>query len=147
MAARIHTEGRQWIQEVCFTEQQSVPTNFYVGLCTDISILENAALSDLTELTDDPDTGYERFPLLSSTSGWTSAATGSNDRKVTSSTITFTCDGTGLTWTKAYHWFLATTIDDSGKLVMSGPLNSGSGTAVVEGTPLTFSIVFTFPSD
>ena len=124
MAAQLHTEGRQWIFEVCFTEEQSVPDNLYVGLCTDTSIAENAVLADLGELSD---TDYERFALVTSTADWTSAATGTNDRKMTSDTVTFEVVSSGVTWTKAESWFLATTINDSGKLIASGPLNSGSG--------------------
>jgi len=124
MAAQLHTEGRKWMFEVSFTEEQSIPANFYVGLCTDTSIAENAALSDLGELTS---TDYERQTLASSTADWTSGATGTNDRKMTSDTATFEVVSSGVTWTKAESWFLATTIDDSGKLIASGPLNSGSG--------------------
>ena len=146
MAAQLHTEGRQFMQEVAFSEQQSVPANFYVGLCTDLTIAENASLASLTELVDPSDTDYARYALASSAVGWTSASTGTNDRKITSNGITFSTATSGVTWTKAESWFLATTIDDSGKLIMSGPLNSGSGwTVSAGGAPLEFDIQFIFP--
>ncbi len=147
MSAQLHTEGRQFIQEVVFTEGQSVPTNYYVGLCTDLTILENATLADLNEIPGVPTTDYARFPLVSSGAGWTSASTGDNDRKVTSAPVTFSTAGSGSSWTKAECWFLATTINDTGKLIMSGPLNSGSGWTIVEGEDLTFNVVFAFPGD
>jgi len=145
MAAQLHTEGRQYMQETAFTGQQTKPTNFYVGLCTDVTIAENASLTDLTELVDPTDTDYERYALASSVVGWDSAGTGTNDRKITSNGVSFSCNTSGVTWATAESWFLATTTDDSGKLIMSGPLNGGSGQAVAEGEELTFDIEFTFP--
>ena len=142
MAAQYHTEGRQFDQEVIFTGQQTVPENFYVGLCTETSLAENATLASLTELTD---TDYARYALPSSTSGWTSAGTGTNDRKVTSAGIAFSVITSGVTWTKANMWFLATTIDDTGKLLASGPLNSGSGWTLTEPQSLTLNIEITYP--
>jgi len=145
MAAQIHTQGRQYLQEVAFTGQQSKPANFYIGLCTDLTIAENASLAGLTELSAVPDTDYVRYELVSSAVGWTSAATGDNDRKITSIGVSFSTVTSGVTWTKAESWFLATTVNDSGKLLMSGPLNSGSGWTVVEGESLSFDIEFIFP--
>ena len=142
MAAQVHTEGRQWMAEVNFSEEQSVPANFYVGLCADAAIAENATLSALAELTD---TDYARQTIASSAAGWTSAATGSNDRKQTSSSLSFQVTTSGVTWTKAEHWFLGTTIDDTGVLIFSGPLNSGSGWIVAEGETLAFDVEITWP--
>ena len=145
MAAQLHTEGRQYIQEAAFTGQQTKPTNFYVGLCTDLTIAENASLTDLTELVDPTDTDYARYALASSVVGWDSAGTGTDDRKITSNGVSFSAVTSGATWAKAESWFLATTIDDTGKLIMSGPLNSGSGWTVIEGEALTFDIEWTMP--
>jgi len=138
----MHTEGRQWLFEVAFSEEQTVPDNFYVGLCTDSTIAENAALASLTELTD---TDYARDTIPSTAVGWVSAGTGTNDRKVTSSSVEFAVVTSGVTWTTAESWFLATTSDDSGKLLASGPLNSGSGWTLTEGQTLNFDIEITFP--
>jgi len=142
MAAQLHTEGRQYIQEVLFTGQIAKASNLYVGLCTDLTIAENASLAGLTELTD---TDYERYTLASTIVGWTSAGTGTNDRKITSNGISFSAVTSGVTWTKAESWFLASTVADTGKLIMSGPLNSGSGWTVTEGEDLTFDIEWTMP--
>ncbi len=142
MADQFHTEGRQWLFEVAFSEEQSVPANLYVGLCTDASIAENAALSALGEITD---TDYARQLLASDNVDWISAATGTNDRKITSSSLAFPVTTSGVTWTTVFHWFLATTIDDTGKLIASGDLNSGSGWTVANGETLAFDIEITFP--
>ena len=142
MASQIHTEGRQWMYEVCFSEEQSVPVNFYVGLCTDSSLAENAVLADVSELTD---TDYERWALASAAAYWTSAGTGTNDRKITSGNVSFQVTTSGVTWTKANMWFLATTSDDSGVLIASGDLNSGSGWTLSEPDELNFNIELVWP--
>jgi len=117
MAAEAHTDGLQWMHEVCFTEEQSVPANFYIGLATDASLAETASLGDQTEVSG---TGYERQAVASNNTDITSAATGTNDYKITTKTVTFTAGGT---WTGANTYFLATSSDDSGILIASGPLS------------------------
>ncbi len=127
MAAEVHQEGLQFILEVVFSEEQSVPTNFYAGLCTDASLAENASLGDQTEVTG---TGYSRIAIPSSAVGFTSASAGTNDWKVTTLEIIFTAGGT---WTGAKTAFLATTSDDTGKLILSEQL-SETRTLVNNGT-------------
>jgi hypothetical protein len=117
MAAELHTPGLQFLLEVAFSEQQSVPTNFYIGLATDASLAEGATLASLTEVSG---TGYARQTVASNNTDFTSATTGTNDRKVTTKTVTFTAGGT---WTGANTVFLATTVDGSGKLIASAPLS------------------------
>lgn len=143
MAFKTHTEGRQWAFEVLFSEEQAVPGDFYVGMCTDADIAENAVLSDINELVDDSglDFGYIRQAVPSSAAGWASAPTGTNARKVTSVTVTFIA---GSNWSLAKTWFLATTSDNTGKLIASGPINSGSGRAVLEGQSFSFEVELTW---
>jgi len=128
MSAEVHTEGLQFLLEVVFSEEQSVPANFYFGLAEDTELAENAALADITELSGN---GYSRQAVASSTAGFTSASTGTNDRKVTTLTALFTASGGA--WNTAYTVFLATTSDDSGKLIASAPINSGSGYTIGDG--------------
>jgi hypothetical protein len=128
MAAEIHTEGLQYLLEVAFSEVQSVPDNFYVGLATDSELAENASLGDQTELSGN---GYARFAVPSTAVGWVSAATGTSDRKVTSLTLLFSASGGA--WSLAKTAFLATSIDDSGKLLASAPINGGSGYTLADG--------------
>jgi hypothetical protein len=117
MAAEVHTEGLQFLLEVAFSEEQSVPASFYIALATDVSLAEGAALTDITEVSG---SGYARQAVTSNNTDFTSAATGTNDRKTTTSTETFTATGA---WTGAKTVYLATTSDDTGKLIMSAPLS------------------------
>lgn len=117
MAAEVHTDGLQFILEVTFSEEQSVPANFYMGLATDASLAEAANLGDQTEVSG---TGYARQAVASSNVGFTSAATGTNDRKTTTVAVVFTAGGA---WTGAKTVFLATTLNDTGVLIASAPLS------------------------
>lgn len=117
MAAEWHTQGLQWLLETAFSEEQSVPVNFYAGLCTDASLAETAVLGDQTDVTG---SGMSRQPIASTAVGFISAATGTNDRKVTTIEVTFTATGT---WTGAKTAFLTTTINDTGVLVVSEQLS------------------------
>jgi len=127
MAAEWHTEGLQWLLEVAFSEEQSVPANFYCGLCTDASLAETASLGDQTDVTG---TGMARQAVASTAVGCVSASAGTNDRKITTIEVTFTAGGT---WTGAKTAFLATTADDTGVLIASEQL-SGTITLVDNGT-------------
>lgn len=118
MSAELHTEGLQFLLEVTFSEEQSVPANFYIGLTTDASLAETDGLGDLTEVSG---TGYARQVVASNNTDITSATTGTNDRKVTTKEVTFTATGT---WTGANTVFLATTVDGTGKLLASAPLSA-----------------------
>ena len=117
MAAELHAEGLQYLLEVAFSEEQSVPANFYVALATDVSLAENATLATPTEVSG---TSYARQTVASNNTDITSASTGTNDRKVTTKEVTFTAGGT---WTGAKTVYLATTVNDTGKLIASAPLS------------------------
>jgi len=112
-------EGLEYILETAFTEAQGVPVNFYMGLCED-EVLETDGLADLTELA--VANGYARQTIASDAADFTEAGAGTNDRKVTTSTETFTCSSSS--WNGALYAFLATTIDDSGKLICGAALSS-----------------------
>ncbi len=118
MAAELHTEGLQYLLEVAFSEEQSVPANFYIGLATDATASEDDSLSDLTEVTG---TGYARQTVASNSTDITSASAGTADRKITIKEVTFTATGT---WDGAKTVFLATTVNDTGKLIASSPLST-----------------------
>jgi hypothetical protein len=135
MAAEVHTEGLQFLLEVSFSEEQSVPASFYIGLATDASLAEDASLGDQTEVSG---TGYARQAVASDNTDFTSASTGTNDRKITTKTVTFTATGT---WTGAKTVFLASTVNDTGKLIASAPL---SGTITLNnGSTLQVAIQIT----
>jgi len=112
-------EGLEYILETAFTELQNVPANFYMGLCED-EVLETDGLADLTELA--VANGYARQLIASDDTDFTEAGTGTNDRKVTTTTETFTC--AGASWNGALYAFLGTTVDDTGKLICGAALSS-----------------------
>ena len=114
-------EGLEYILETAFTELQLVPASFYMGLCED-EVLETDGLADLTELA--AANGYDRsgYAVASDDTDFTEAATGTNDRKVTTTTETFTC--AGASWNGALYAFLGTTTDDAGKLICGAVLSS-----------------------
>jgi hypothetical protein len=134
----LHTEGRQFILDVAIRQAQAVPAAYYLGWCTDTDLDENASLTDLTELSGN---GYGRIAINSDNVDWTSAAVGTNAWKVTSKTCTFTASGGN--WSASPRWFLATTADDSGKLIASGPLNSGSPVTLLDHTDYDVAVVIT----
>ena len=136
MAPEVHTEGLQFILETAFSEVQSVPANFFIGLCTDASLAETASLGDQTELSGND---YARQEVPSSAAGFTSASTGTNDRKLTTSTETFTASGGA--WSGAVTAFLATTVNDTGKLIASAPLSATR--TLQDGDSLQVSFVIT----
>jgi len=135
MANELHTEGLQYLLELAFSEEQSVPATFYVGLCEDTELAENASLGDQTELSGN---GYARQTLSSNSTDWISAGDGTNDRKTTSATVIFSASGGA--WNTAYTAFLATSSDDSGKLLGSAQVNSGSGYTLADGENYEFEI-------
>lgn len=59
------------------------------------------------------------------------AAGGTNGRTLTAAEVTFTASGGA--WSLAKIKFLATTTDDSGKLISTEPINAGSGIALSNG--------------
>lgn len=136
MSDELMTEGLQFLLEVAFSEEQSVPANFYVGLCTDASVAENANLAALTELSGN---GYARQTVASDNTDFTSAATGTNDRKTTTKTVTFTASGGA--WSGAVHAFVGTTIDDTGKCIAVAALSTTR--TLQDGDSLQVSIAIT----
>jgi len=128
-------EGLEYILETAFTEAQVVPANFYMGLCED-EVLETDGLADLTELA--VANGYARQTIASDNVDITEAATGTNDRKITTSTETFTATGA---WNGALYAFIGTTVDDSGKLICGAALSVER--FLVDGDTLQVSFVIT----
>ncbi len=116
----VNQEGLRAVLETYFGGASSKPATLYVGLCSDAAIAADAALTDLTEVTG---SGYARQTVTNDTDHVTSAEAGTDDWKVTLDTVTFTPTGT---WTEAVRWFLATTNDDSGKLLANDVLTDGS---------------------
>lgn len=137
MAAEFHTEGLQYLLEAAMTEEQSVPANFYIGLAQDASLDEADALTDISEVTG---TGYARQAVASDNTDLTSAATGTNDRKVTTKTVTFTASAAD--WDEANTAFLCNVASGTaGKLIASAPLSAAR--TLGNGETLTVSLQMT----
>ena len=116
MAFIMHDEGEEFVLQVAFSEEQSVPANFYVGLCND-TLVKTDGLADIADETSG--TGYARQTVASDNVDCVVAADG-DYYKVTFAEQTFTAGGT---WTEANTAFLATTVDNSGKLIASYPID------------------------
>ncbi|HIJ70660.1 MAG TPA: hypothetical protein HPP87_04765 [Planctomycetes bacterium] len=136
MAYDMVQEGLQWLLEVAFSEEQAVPANFYLGLSqSDVATLtETATLASINEVTG---TGYARQTVASDNVDFTSAVAGTNDRKQTTKTVTFTASASD--WDDAESAFLATSSDGSGKLVAIVDLSETR--SLVNGDSLEVSMV------
>jgi hypothetical protein len=127
MAAELHTEGLQHFLELANGEQ-SKPANYYMRACEDAYINEDGNLAGLTELSGN---GYAAVAVASNGSDLVSSGAGTNDRKLTTKVCRFTADGGA--WETAKTVYLATTSDNTGKLIASAPLNGGDGWTLSDG--------------
>ena len=124
----VTTEGIDHILDVYF----ATPGDFYVGLCSDVSILKSASYTDLTLVTG---SGYALIAL----STITVAVNDTSNRKATGNTVTFNATGN---WTIARQYFVITPDVTSGTyiLVAADTLPDGAVTLVnggsVEVTPI-----------
>ena len=137
----IRTQGIQFLFELA-NGQQTKPNNYYVGFCTEAEdqIPANAWLGDLTELSGN---GYARQLVAANSVGMVSTAGGTNGRTLTTAEATFTASGGP--WSLAKTKFLATTADDSGKLLATEPINAGSGIALADGE--SYDVTMTLASE
>jgi hypothetical protein len=115
----VPTEGLQWLLEVAFSEEQSVPANFYVGLSVDHLVKGDTLADNGVGWTEVTGTGYSRQTIASSDAGFTSGASGT-DWEQAGETVTFTA--TDEDWDTATDWFMATTADNTGVIVACGRL-------------------------
>jgi hypothetical protein len=113
------TEGLQWLLETAFSEEQSVPANFHLGLSQNNLVKGSVLSGNGTGWNEVTGTGYARQTIASNNTDFTSAAS-TTDRKVTALKQTF--EASGADWDAATDWFLATTSDNTGKIVACGRL-------------------------
>lgn len=139
MALVVHTQGLQHLLEL-MNGAQTKPANYYIGLAADAAMAKTTALGSQTELSGN---GYARQPIAASAIGLVSAGDGGDGRKLTSAAVTFTAAGGD--WVRAFTLFVATTIDNTGALVASGPIEGGVGTLRTNGTTYTAQVVLTLP--
>ena len=120
MSDELIQQGLKWLLECVFPQSQSPPATFYMGLCEDASVAEDAVLGDLTELSGN---NYSRQTLPGgSITGFTSESAGTADWKVTTTVEEF--EASGGVWNGAEHVFLATSSDDSGVLIAVSALST-----------------------
>ena len=104
-------------------------TSRYVRLGVGLEPPENAILGDITEVSG---SGYAVVEVEGSAVGWPTVALDSGDYMATSKSLTFTATGT---WTEAAFAYLATTSDDTGRLLSAVDLAAsktlGSGDVMI----------------
>ena len=110
-----HDEGEQFVCQVVFSEAQSVPAAYYLGLDNRTSLAEADAL---TSLSGEPTgNGYARQAVNSDATDWT-VSQNAGDYQAKSKTVTF--NATGGSWGPVSKLFLCTVgTGTAGKLVCS----------------------------
>lgn len=117
----LHDEGEQYILETAFSEAQTVPAAFYIGLDNRASIAEGDVLPPANEPSGN---GYARQPVNSDNVDWT-VTQDAGDFQAKSKTVTFTASGGPIPATGSVaNMFLGTTLDNTGKLVASVALST-----------------------
>lgn len=109
-------EGEQLILDVFF-RAATAPTNFTLRLANSTPT-ETSTLAGITWVSG---TGYAGITVARNTTDWPTLALVSGDFKVTMATKTFSATGT---WTTANFIALATTADNTGKLVSYSALSA-----------------------
>jgi hypothetical protein len=134
-------EGEQWILEVAFSEAQSVPAAFQIGLTSEVAtnIDENtteATVADGTDGTEPSGNGYARQAVNSDATDWT-VALDAGDYQAVSKVVTFTASGGPIPVAGTVDWmFLAT--GAAGKLVAAVALSAAR--TILDGDSLNTSI-------
>jgi hypothetical protein len=133
-----HDEGEQWLLQVAFTEAQSVPANFYIGLDARTSLAEADTLASLVS---EPSTnGYARQPVASDATadGWAVTQVG-GDYRATSKTVTFTASGGSIG--PVTKMFVCTVVSGTGgKLVASRALSQSRTLANGESLQVSYYV-------
>ena len=117
----LHDEGEEFMLDVVFTETQSVPASYYIGL-DDRTLAEDDTLADLTN--EPSGSGYARQAVASNDTDFTlTQASGEDGYRATTSVETFTANGGA--WGEVDNAFLCTVISGtSGKLIASVALST-----------------------
>ena len=86
----LHDGGEKFMLEVCFSEEDTVPANYYLGLDARASLAEADVMTDLAS---EPSTnGYARQPVASSNVDYTIGQI-SGDWQAKTKTVTFSASG------------------------------------------------------
>ena len=134
-------EGEQWLLEVAFSEVQSVPAAFQIGLTDQVAsnideATTEATIADGTDGVEPSANGYARQPVNSDGTDWT-VALDAGDYRAVSKVVTFTASGGSIPPSGAVDFmFLAT--GAAGKLISAVALSTGR--VILDGDNLNTSI-------
>ena len=132
-----HDEGEEYLIKAAFTEETTVPVSFYLGLDARPALAEDDALADL--VSEPSGSGYARVGIASDGTDWTSQQDGgTSDWECVSKTATFTASGGD--WAAQLNIFLATTTDNSGKLLSSMALSASRTILDGESLACTYTV-------
>lgn len=139
MAYKLFDEGEQLILDVFF-RGATPPAGFYLGLCNVSGGVANMAETlTLATLTGEASgNGYARQAIERNSTGWPTLALDSGDYQVTSSEETFTASGGSIG--PANVAFLATTADNTGKLLCAADLSTPRTLASGESLKVTTKV-------
>jgi len=123
-------EGEQWVLD-SFLRGAAAPTGFYIRLYNDTPVDTDS----LSTLTGEPSgNGYQAQLVEASSTGWPTLALDAGDYQATSKEVTF--NATGGSWGPVTYAVLATSSDNTGKLIayvalsQSRTLNDGESLKV-----------------
>ena len=141
MSAKFTSDGLQWILESYF-RGRALPSSLYVGLAqTDPATLTGASvLSAVTGANEVTGTGYARVNVTLDATGFpTSQTHTSTGWQLIEKACVFGPTGGATDWTGAKSFFVASSSDNSGKLIAWGGLAAtrtlvGSDTETVTAT-------------
>jgi len=134
----LHDEGELFFCQALFTEEASVPENYYLGLDNRASLAEGDTLSNLV---DEPSgNGYARQAVASNATDFTISQEG-GDYQAKTKTVTFTADGGDIG--PVTKMFLCTVASGTeGKLIASKALSQSRTLSDGESLECTFYIRF-----
>ncbi len=132
-----HDEGEEFAVKALFTEEESVPANYYLGLDNRSSPAEGDALADLSG--EPSGNGYSRVAVASDATDFTAQQDGgTSDWEAVTKTCTFTADGGSIG--PVQQMFLATSSDGTGKLICTRALSQSRTLADGESLACTLTV-------
>jgi len=133
----LHDEGEQFFCQVLFTEEASVPDAYYLGLDNRTSLAESDTLASLSG--EPSGNGYSRQAVNSDATDFTISQE-SGDYQAKTKTVTFTASGGSIG--PVTKMFMATSADETGKLIAGRALSQERTLADGESLECSFYIRF-----
>lgn len=133
-----HDLGEQFLLQVCFDEQASVPASYYIALDNRASLAEADVIATM-ETDESSGNGYARVAIASDDTDWT-VSKPNGDYQALSKTVTFTADGGAIG--PELNLSLVTVAAGAGVLISSKALSQSR--TLADGESLDASILFKF---